>query len=110
MFSLQIYHEGKKFTKAYNLTVTCVYGGESKWEQSTAVKEGCEMLVATPGRLIDLVKIKATNLQRNIRSFIICSGKYGIVNMLGCVVCYHKNNFGTFYFFEVAQPSCCYKT
>ena len=28
------------------------------------MKEGCEILVATPGRLIDLVKIKATNLQR----------------------------------------------
>ena len=44
--------------------MTCVYGGGSKWEQSKAVKEGCEILVATPGRLIDLVKIKATNLQR----------------------------------------------
>lgn len=60
----QIYHEARKFAKAYNLTVTCVYGGGSKWEQSKAVKEGCEILVATPGRLIDLVKIKATNLQR----------------------------------------------
>ena len=60
----QIYHEARKFGKAYNLTVTCVYGGGSKWEQSKAVKEGCEILVATPGRLIDLVKIKATNLQR----------------------------------------------
>ena len=28
------------------------------------MKEGCEILVATPGRLIDLVKIKATNLRR----------------------------------------------
>ena len=60
----QIYHEARKFGKAYNLTVTCVCGGGSKWEQSKAVKEGCEILVATPGRLIDLVKIKATNLQR----------------------------------------------
>ena len=41
-----------------------MYGGGSKWEQSKAVKEGCEVLVATPGRLIDLVRIKATNLQR----------------------------------------------
>ncbi|XP_064401844.1 ATP-dependent RNA helicase DDX42-like [Halichondria panicea] len=60
----QIYHEARRFAKAYNLTVTCVYGGGSKWEQCNTLKEGCEILVATPGRLIDLVKLKATNLQR----------------------------------------------
>lgn len=60
----QIYHQAKKFSKAYNLTSCCVYGGGSKYEQSQALKEGCEILVATPGRLIDLVKIKATNLLR----------------------------------------------
>ena len=27
-----------------------MYGGGSKWEQSNAVKEGCEILVATPVR------------------------------------------------------------
>ena len=26
----------------------CIYGGGNKWEQSQAVKEGCEVLVATP--------------------------------------------------------------
>lgn len=60
----QIYHEARKYAKAYGLTVCCVYGGGSRWEQSNALKEGCEILVATPGRLIDLVKLKATNLRR----------------------------------------------
>lgn len=60
----QIYHEARKFGRAYNLTVCCVYGGGSRWEQSKALKEGCEVLVATPGRLIDLIKAKATNLLR----------------------------------------------
>ena len=40
-----------------------MYGGGSRWEQSKAVKEGCDILVATPGRLIDLVRIKAMSLQ-----------------------------------------------
>lgn len=62
--SLQIYNEAKKFGKVYNINVVCTYGGGSKWEQSKALEQGAEVVVATPGRLIDMVKIKATNLMR----------------------------------------------
>lgn len=62
--SLQIYNEAKKFGKIYNINVVCCYGGGSKWEQSKALELGAEIVVATPGRMIDLIKIKATNLQR----------------------------------------------
>lgn len=62
--SQQIYHEAKKFGKVYNIKVVCAYGGGSMWEQQKACQEGAEIIVATPGRLIDLVKKKATNLQR----------------------------------------------
>lgn len=34
------------------------------WEQAKALQEGAEIVVCTPGRLIDHVKKKATNLQR----------------------------------------------
>lgn len=62
--SLQIYNEAKKFGKVYNFNVVCCYGGGSKWEQSKALEQGAEIIVATPGRMIDMVKMKATNLQR----------------------------------------------
>lgn len=62
--SIQIYNEAKKFGKIYNIHVVCCYGGGSKWEQSKALEQGAEVIVATPGRMIDMVKIKATNLQR----------------------------------------------
>ncbi|XP_058116917.1 ATP-dependent RNA helicase DDX42 [Anopheles ziemanni] len=62
--SLQIYGEAKKFGKVYNISVCCCYGGGSKWEQSKALEQGAEIVVATPGRMIDMVKMKATNLQR----------------------------------------------
>lgn len=62
--SLQIYNEAKKFGKVYNINVVCCYGGGSKWEQSKALEQGCEIIVATPGRMIDMVKMKATNLKR----------------------------------------------
>lgn len=49
----------------YNINVICCYGGGSKWEQSKALEEGgAEIVVGTPGRLIDMVKMKATNLTR----------------------------------------------
>ncbi|XP_058461078.1 ATP-dependent RNA helicase DDX42 [Malaya genurostris] len=62
--SLQIYQEAKKFGKVYNISVCCCYGGGSKWEQSKALELGAEIVVATPGRMIDMVKMKATNLRR----------------------------------------------
>lgn len=62
--SLQIYNEAKKFGKVYNINVVCCYGGGSKWEQSKALEQGAEIVVATPGRMIDMVKMKATNLLR----------------------------------------------
>ncbi|KAF7265859.1 ATP-dependent RNA helicase DDX42 [Rhynchophorus ferrugineus] len=62
--AIQIYNEAKKFARVYDLRVICAYGGGSKWEQSLALKEGAEIVVATPGRIIDHVKGGATNLQR----------------------------------------------
>ncbi|XP_060523312.1 ATP-dependent RNA helicase DDX42 [Cylas formicarius] len=62
--ALQIYSEAKKFAKVYDVKVMCAYGGGSKWEQSLALKEGAEIVVATPGRIIDHIKGGATNLQR----------------------------------------------
>lgn len=60
----QIYHEAKKFGKVYNINVVCAYGGGSMWEQTKACQEGAEIVVATPGRLIDLVKKKVIDLKR----------------------------------------------
>ncbi|XP_031572736.1 ATP-dependent RNA helicase DDX42-like [Actinia tenebrosa] len=60
----QIYTEARRFGKAYNIHCVAVFGGGNKYEQSKALQEGAEIVVATPGRLIDHVKSKATNLRR----------------------------------------------
>ncbi|XP_020107971.1 DEAD-box ATP-dependent RNA helicase 24 isoform X2 [Ananas comosus] len=60
----QIYLEAKKFAKPYNLRVAAVYGGVSKHDQFKELKAGCEIVVATPGRLIDLLKMKALKMFR----------------------------------------------
>lgn len=63
----QIYNECKKFCKPMNLRVVCVYGGASVSDQIAQLKRGAEIVVATPGRLIDMLacnKGTLTNLHR----------------------------------------------
>ncbi|KAJ3108593.1 hypothetical protein HDU96_007482, partial [Phlyctochytrium bullatum] len=62
----QIHLEAKKYGKAYGLRAAVVFGGASKGQQFQELRStgGVEILVATPGRLIDLIKMKATNLRR----------------------------------------------
>uniref|UniRef100_A0A1I7ZKL3 RNA helicase n=1 Tax=Steinernema glaseri TaxID=37863 RepID=A0A1I7ZKL3_9BILA len=62
--AVQVYQEAKKFCKVYNINVVCAYGGGNKYEQQRALEEGAELVVCTPGRIIDLVKIQATNFTR----------------------------------------------
>merc|ERR1719199_1106862 len=63
----QITGEVGKFSKHVNLRMVACYGGSSLGEQLSQLKRGTEMLVATPGRLIDVLTIssgKVTNLRR----------------------------------------------
>ena len=60
----QIYYETKRFCKPYNIGSCPIYGGTNRWEQIKALKQAPEIVISTPGRMIDLIKSKATNLQR----------------------------------------------
>ncbi|KAL6954364.1 DEAD-box ATP-dependent RNA helicase 24, variant 2 [Sarracenia purpurea var. burkii] len=60
----QIYLETKKFAKSHGLRVSAVYGGMSKLDQFKELKAGCEIVIATPGRLIDMLKMKALTMFR----------------------------------------------
>ncbi|PKU86302.1 DEAD-box ATP-dependent RNA helicase 24 [Dendrobium catenatum] len=60
----QIYLEAKKFAKPHGLRVSAVYGGMSKHDQLKELKVGCDIVVATPGRLIDMLRLKALTMLR----------------------------------------------
>ena len=62
--ALQIYSETKKYGKVYNITSVCAYGGGNKYEQGKSFESGAEIAIATPGRMIDMIKMKMTNLER----------------------------------------------
>ncbi|MYC79502.1 MAG: DEAD/DEAH box helicase, partial [Cenarchaeum sp. SB0661_bin_35] len=54
--TMQITDEIKKFGKYTDIRVTAVYGGQNMSIQTDALGRGVEILVATPGRLIDHLK------------------------------------------------------
>ncbi|KAF5829815.1 P-loop containing nucleoside triphosphate hydrolase protein [Dunaliella salina] len=60
----QIHKETRKFARAYSMRVSAAFGGLSKYEQVKDLKNGCEIAVATPGRMIDLIRMKACTLLR----------------------------------------------
>ena len=76
MFLPIVYSETKKFAKAYNIRAICAYGGGNKWEQQKDLEAGAEIVIATPGRLIDLVKCKSTNLNRVTMLVLDEAGKF----------------------------------
>lgn len=63
----QIHKECKPFLKALNLRAVCAYGGAPIKDQIADLKRGAEIIVCTPGRMIDLLAAnsgRVTNLKR----------------------------------------------
>jgi ATP-dependent RNA helicase DeaD len=62
---MQITNDLQNFKKKYaNIQVTAVYGGASITTQIRDLKRGTHIVVATPGRLIDLIERKAIQLEK----------------------------------------------
>ena len=53
---IQTYDEARKFSGGTDLMVGDVYGGSSVFQQLQALDRGCNILVATPGGLLDFVE------------------------------------------------------
>eukprot|EP00919_Chromeraceae_sp_WS-2016_P006995 GHVR01016351.1.p1 GENE.GHVR01016351.1~~GHVR01016351.1.p1 ORF type:complete len:362 (-),score=114.03 GHVR01016351.1:71-1156(-) len=62
--AVQIQTECIKFGKSSRIKNTCVYGGVPKGPQARDLSEGVEIVIATPGRLIDFLESGRTNLKR----------------------------------------------
>jgi ATP-dependent RNA helicase RhlE len=60
--AIQVHESVQTYGKHVPLRAFCVYGGVNINPQIDALKKGLEILVATPGRLLDLVGQKAVNL------------------------------------------------
>ncbi|CRG94655.1 ATP-dependent RNA helicase DDX5, putative [Plasmodium gallinaceum] len=60
----QIRQECIKFSTESKIRNTCAYGGVPKSGQIYALRQGVHILIACPGRLIDLLEQNVTNLMR----------------------------------------------
>ncbi|MFZ9027515.1 MAG: DEAD/DEAH box helicase [Crocinitomicaceae bacterium] len=60
---LQISKDIENFSKFVDVNTVAVYGGADIKRQIQDIKKGAQIIVATPGRLVDLTKRKAINLR-----------------------------------------------
>ncbi|KAI3684192.1 hypothetical protein L6452_33412 [Arctium lappa] len=62
--AVQIQQEATKFGASSKIKNTCIYGGVPKGPQVRDLQKGVEIVIATPGRLIDMLESHHTNLRR----------------------------------------------
>jgi len=65
--AMQIFYETRRFAKPCGLRVAAIYGGAPISEQIAAMKRGAEIVVCTPGRMIDILctnQGRVTNMHR----------------------------------------------
>ncbi|KDQ59212.1 hypothetical protein JAAARDRAFT_656136 [Jaapia argillacea MUCL 33604] len=62
--AVQIQQECSKFGSNSRIRNTAIYGGAPKGPQIRDLQRGVEIVIATPGRLIDMLESQKTNLRR----------------------------------------------
>ncbi len=66
----QIAENMREYARFLNLSVQCVFGGVPAGKHARALTGGCDILVATPGRLLDLIDQRALTL-RKVEIFVL---------------------------------------
>ncbi len=61
--AVQVSEELEPLAKSRGVRISAVYGGANIERQITKLEKGVDFVVATPGRMIDLVERKAVNLE-----------------------------------------------
>lgn len=62
--AIQVQAVAAQFGSPTRLRSTCIYGGASKGPQIKDLERGSEIVVATPGRLIDLIEMRKISMRR----------------------------------------------
>ena len=68
--AIQINESFKAYGRGTGLVNTCIYGGVKQASQVSILKRGVDILIATPGRLLDLLQQRIIELD-TIRYFVL---------------------------------------
>ncbi|CAN0928081.1 DEAD-box ATP-dependent RNA helicase 40 [Linum grandiflorum] len=60
----QIQEEVNKFGRSFRVSCTCLYGGAPKGPQLSELERGADVVVATPGRLNDILEMKRIDFRQ----------------------------------------------
>lgn len=66
------------FLFSFYQTSVCIYGGGSRREQINVVGKGVEIVIATPGRLNDLVMNKYIDIS-SVTFLVSCNAKFNLM-------------------------------
>lgn len=105
--AIQIYESFQSYGKNLNLKYAAIFGGVSQKPQEEVLRNGVDILIATPGRLNDLVKQKIIDLS-GIEIFILDEADrmldMGFINDVKKVITYIPKKRQTL-FFSATMPS-----
>jgi ATP-dependent RNA helicase DDX5/DBP2 len=62
--AVQILEEAQKFGRLIGIRSICCFGGSPKYAQIQALSRGVECIIATPGRLNDLIEMRKADLSQ----------------------------------------------
>eukprot|EP01110_Echinostelium_bisporum_P011811 TRINITY_DN585_c2_g1_i1.p1 TRINITY_DN585_c2_g1~~TRINITY_DN585_c2_g1_i1.p1 ORF type:complete len:442 (+),score=89.41 TRINITY_DN585_c2_g1_i1:96-1421(+) len=62
--AMQIQQEARKYLYISRINATAIFGGADRYRQERELRQGVQLLIATPGRLIDFMADNVINLKR----------------------------------------------
>ena len=68
--AIQIHENFRSYASGTGIRTACIYGGVPQYTQVNRLKQGVDVLIATPGRLLDLVAQRILDLA-SIRWFVL---------------------------------------
>ena len=77
---MQIHEEMERIGKYNGSRITCVYGGSDIERQIRTIKKGIDIIVGTPGRVMDLMRRNVLKL--NDVKFVVLDEADEMLNMI----------------------------